>query len=110
MKDGLSACGYTDYFEAGDGVEAARIYRESHEAIDLVTTDILMPHFDGIELVSFIATFDKKCPIIVCSGASDAIIKSTMMLADTLGVNILGQLDKPINLEKLQMLTSRAMV
>lgn len=107
VQDGLKSCGYSEFMLASDGSEGMRLYKESATEIGLVVTDILMPDSDGIEFVSFLATFEERCPVIICSGASDALVKSTPLLGSTLGVEILGRLRKPLSLDSLKSMLMR---
>ena len=48
------------------GEEALKVYLR--EDIDVVVTDIQMPHGDGIELITAIKGLDSEVPIIAISG------------------------------------------
>ena len=47
IKDTLSKNGYTDLYEASDGVQAVQMFSEINP--DLVIMDITMPNMDGLE-------------------------------------------------------------
>ena len=47
LKNTLSQAGYTDLYEAEDGVKAEEVYQA--EKPDLVFMDITMPNQDGLE-------------------------------------------------------------
>ena len=60
-----------------DGAAAMR-YLTAH-AVDLVITDIRMPHMDGLEFAQWMQTFDPDCPVVVITGFSDFSYARTAM-------------------------------
>lgn len=56
-------------FEASNGREALNILRE--EDIDLLLTDIKMPHMDGLELTFRAKEQNPELPVVIFSGYSD---------------------------------------
>ncbi len=56
-------------FEASNGREALNILRE--EEIDLLLTDIKMPHMDGLELTFRAKEQNPELPVVIFSGYSD---------------------------------------
>lgn len=56
-------------FECRNGEEALEIL--SRKSVDLVFTDIEMPHMNGIELVRQIRQFEKKPMVVVVTGHDD---------------------------------------
>ena len=87
LKNTLSQAGYTDLYEAEDGVKAEEVYQA--EKPDLVFMDITMPNQDGLETLKKIKAFDPNATIVMCSamwqesmviesiksGAKDFIVK-----------------------------------
>lgn len=53
-----------------DGSQALE-YLLQHPEINLIVTDIRMPKFDGLELISRIRQYNKLIPIIIISGYSE---------------------------------------
>lgn len=87
LKTTLTQAGYTDLFEAEDGVKAVEVY--TAERPDLVFMDITMPNKDGLETLKEIKAIDPNATIVMCSamgqeamvmdsiksGAKDFIVK-----------------------------------
>lgn len=87
IKDTLTKNGYTDLYEAADGLQAVEKYNEIQP--DLVIMDITMPNMDGLEALKAIKGKDPNAMIVMCSamgqeamvieaiktGAKDFIVK-----------------------------------
>ena len=87
LKDILQQNDFIVAAEAGNGVDAVKLYEENK--FDLVIMDITMPEMDGITAIKKIRQFDPNARIIVCSamgqqtlvleaiqsGAKDFIVK-----------------------------------
>ena len=57
---------------AGDGLEALEWLEEAH--VDLVITDLVMPHMDGVDFVRRLRETRPTLPVIVVSGSSKSVM------------------------------------
>lgn len=89
-----------DIYEASDGIEAFKIYKENKPTI--IFSDIKMPNENGIDLVKKIRKEDDNIPIVLISAHSDK-----GLLFEALKLNLLDYLVKPILLKDLKTLLSR---
>jgi signal transduction histidine kinase/CheY-like chemotaxis protein len=91
----LARCGYK-VLEAANGVEALRIFESPDTVIDLVITDMVMPHMTGRELGEHL---ERVCPgmrIIYMSGYTDDVLVRTGALGPGMSF-----LQKPLRPEVL---------
>ncbi|MCK5203272.1 MAG: response regulator, partial [Desulfobacterales bacterium] len=96
----LSDMGY-EVFEAENGDEALRIFKETHPPI--VLTDIKMPRMDGIELLQKVKLENSETEVIMITGHGDMdlAIKSLKYKATDF-------ITKPINVDGLEIALRRA--
>ena len=57
--------------EAADGREAFDLIKAARESVDLLLTDVVMPHLGGIELARRVARVKPDIRILFMSGFSD---------------------------------------
>ena len=81
---------------ASDGDEAYDIYIEKQNKIDIIITDINMPHTDGITLSKYIRKYDKNLPIVIVSAYTN-----TDYLLDSIDLNIITYITKPLTTKKV---------
>lgn len=68
----------------------------------LVLLDLMMPNMDGIELLRMLARQECKAGIILMSGVGNRVLETAQQLARTLGLRIVGHLNKPFRLIELK--------
>jgi len=72
------------------------------EHFDLVCLDLLMPHIDGLQLISKIRERLPKCPIVVLSGVTD-----TRIVVEAMKEGADDYLLKPIDYDKFDAILKR---
>lgn len=82
-------------------VEAARDGNEAFEWLqkrpfDLVLTDLLMPGMDGVQLIQRLASLPHQPALAIMSAASRRMIVSASLVAQSMGLTVVGQLSKPV--------------
>ena len=99
-KKQLERFGY-EVMVADDGQAAIDIFRKNCDAcdsIDLVITDMTMPHLTGIDLARELFKIRPGIPIIMCTGLGDLIDRQK-----TLACGIQKCLMKPVGIKDLAM-------
>ena len=76
---------------------------------DVVTLDICMPEADGIVLLSLLQDIQFAGHVIIISGQDDWFRKVAVKLADTRGVKILQDLQKPVDIGVLRQLLTQVL-
>lgn len=79
-----------------DGQDGLEMYKKYMDEIDIVVSDINMPHMNGFEMINAITSLNKNVPIIVTSAHSDS---NNLMKA--LDLNIDKYITKPIQIKEL---------
>ena len=80
MAGTLAGAGY-EVHQARNGAEAAKVFARHGAAIDLVVTDLQMPHVDGTELIETLRERRRGLKVLCISGTAqppqdvDAFIK-----------------------------------
>lgn len=69
LQHDLTKLGH-DVISAQDSVQAMNLYYE-HDNIELIISDLEMPHRRGEDFIKDIREIDRKLPVIVVSGAID---------------------------------------
>jgi CheY-like chemotaxis protein len=57
---------------AENGLEAVNIFRQSHDEIDLVIMDMVMPVMSGREAIRKLRSIDQNCCVVVASGFAES--------------------------------------
>lgn len=64
---------------------------------DLVVTDLMMPGVDGIQFIQALAAQEHKPLLALVSSASQRMMASARLMAESLGITVLGILPKPVS-------------
>ncbi len=73
----------------------------------MVALDLGMPGMDGVELLRFLADRDYDRPVLIISGFDRRVLDSAFRLGETLGLTMVGPLEKPARLDQLEELLTR---
>lgn len=80
---------------AGDGAAALAMCQGC--PYDLVVTDLMMPGVDGIQFIQSLAAQEQKPAVVLISSASQRMMASARLMAESLGLNVLAALSKPVS-------------
>jgi DNA-binding response OmpR family regulator len=108
--------------KAGYTAVAASSYEEASalaqdNAFDCVTLDLSLGPHAGVEMLRHLWVLRCKAPILIISGADDAVCRETVRIAKSLNLNALPPIPKPVDLsilryslERIKELRSQAVV
>jgi CheY-like chemotaxis protein len=71
---------------------------------DAAVLDLGMPGMDGVELLRFLAAQEFRSPVLIISGFDRRVLDSAFRLGEALGLTMVGPLEKPVRLLKLETL------
>jgi two-component system, chemotaxis family, chemotaxis protein CheY len=89
-----------EVFGAASYDEAARRFLERR--YDCVTLDLSLGQRDGVEVLRDLVQGGFEEPIIIISGATDAITAETVKIGKSLNLNVRDPIPKPVNLAVLR--------
>jgi len=69
---------------------------------EMVALDLGMPGMDGVELTRFLADQNYRGPVLIVSGFDRRVLESAFRLGVTLGLKMVGPVEKPVRLEVLE--------
>jgi EAL domain-containing protein (putative c-di-GMP-specific phosphodiesterase class I) len=102
--------------QIGEGVgcevitaDSASTFREqlSRRQPSLILLDLQMPGMDGIEALRYLARQGITAGILLASGMDQRVLASARQLGDSLGLRMLGTLQKPAMLEDIENLLKK---
>lgn len=96
----LTKANYTDFLEAGDGMQAVELFAQNKP--DLVILDITMPNMSGIEVLAKIKEIDPSAKVIMCS----AMGQETMVM-EAIKLGALDFIVKPFKQERIIQTVSK---
>lgn len=99
----FASLGIDNILEAADGREGLSLAHENR--IDILLTDVKMPHMDGIELAKSIRVLYPDCIIMFLSGYSDK-----EYLRSALSLRTFRYIDKPVDTDFLMDSLSEAVI
>jgi len=102
----LLVLGARKVLEAENGSKALALMREVPK-VDLIVCDLDMPEMDGMEFMRHLGQARSTASVIINSSMEQALIGSVGKMAQVYGVNLLGLIEKPTTLAKLDELILR---
>ena len=97
-------CGFEPVIADRDS-EFREIFRNHRP--QMVALDLGMPGMDGVELIRFLAAESFEEPVLIISGFDRRVLDSAFRLGVTLGLQMVGPLEKPARLEELEEILNR---
>lgn len=104
LANAATACGFDPIVTARD-----EQFREEFVANrpEMVALDLGMPGMDGVELTRFLAEQEYRGPVLIVSGFDRRILESAFRLGETLGLRMVGPVEKPVRFEVLEELLGK---
>jgi EAL domain-containing protein (putative c-di-GMP-specific phosphodiesterase class I)/CheY-like chemotaxis protein len=88
---------------------AAEFMAAINPEVTLIMMDLMMPDMDGVELLRWLGQQQCAAGILLMSGLDKRVLETAEELAKSLGLAVVGRLQKPIRLKDLEkMLASHA--
>jgi DNA-binding NtrC family response regulator len=96
-----------DVGEAGTGKEFRDLF--GNVPTDVIILDLAMPEEHGPQLFDFIHEHHLETKIILVTGYSKTVLGNVQQQGIEKGLNIIGALNKPINIDDLEKLLKEAL-
>jgi EAL domain-containing protein (putative c-di-GMP-specific phosphodiesterase class I)/FixJ family two-component response regulator len=98
----LRDIGFSELFEAADGVQALATMAAPGRTIDFALCDLDMAGMDGIQLLSRLARERPGMPVVLLSSQQESLISAVGTMAAASGLNVVGTMQKPLHRGKLR--------
>lgn len=92
--------GIEQVLHAADGIEAIEVLRKDC-AIEAIILDLEMPGMDGVQVLHELVRLQLDPAIVVASSRESVLLNVVESMGKSLGLRLLGVLQKPISLEQL---------
>jgi DNA-binding response OmpR family regulator len=101
VANAARGCGF-EAILTSDDEQFQREFRKDRP--DAAVLDLGMPGMDGVELLRFLADEEFRSPVLIISGFDRRVLDSAFRLGEALGLTMVGPLEKPVRLQKLETL------
>ena len=104
MSEGLRSSGVAIIETADDGVEGLETLANTDDAVDLIAVDLQMPNMTGVDVIRELGRIGFKGSVIIISSEASNLRGAVENMAKLLGIDILGALGKPLDVDALHAL------
>jgi EAL domain-containing protein (putative c-di-GMP-specific phosphodiesterase class I)/AmiR/NasT family two-component response regulator len=98
----LADLGIPGAHEAADGAQALALLESLPQPPDVILVDLDMPGMDGIEFIGHVAQRRLARGVALVSALDQALLNTVQTMARAYGLHVLGSIEKPLTLDKLQ--------
>lgn len=114
LDDEVSVCRWVARIASQSGFEVAttqkvEAFRALHESFrpTLILLDLVLGSGDGVEVLRSLASARSRVPIVLMSGLDERVLSSASRLGQSLDLDIVGVVMKPLTLGELRALFER---
>lgn len=104
----LRHLGCTEIYQAGEGAQAISLLKE-HGPVDIAICDLQMEGMDGVEFLYQIADSALVRSVVISSTLAPELRRSVHKIVPLLGMNLLGDIEKPCDKSEMAVLLSKYM-
>ncbi len=103
----LKDLGADTLLEAANGREALKLLTDRGAPVDIILCDLDMPEMDGVAFISHVAEGQLAQAVAVVSAMEVSILNTVETMARAYGLQVMGTIAKPLNLQELSTCLSR---
>ncbi len=103
----LNKLGISNVKSCDNGLKALELVQAQPDNFDLIFVDLNMPEMDGMTLVRHLGDIQFKGGVVIASGMESRVINLASEIAKKNCIHLIGNLQKPIELEKLSVILEK---
>ncbi|WP_228218033.1 EAL domain-containing response regulator [Aromatoleum toluclasticum] len=103
----LEELGVASIVTAADGREGLQLLDAALPPPNILICDLTMPGMDGIEFLRHVAARRYRGDVVLLSGVTAGVLKAAERLAAAHDLDVLGVMEKPVELDRLAEVLSR---